>query len=89
MIATGYHHHPAVVLVITDYFGIAEIPAPRIVSVLARVLNHHRTVLGIFPRAPLILAVSKANALVAVRAIRIKGGVIGNQAFAARIREQT
>ncbi|MNC52414.1 hypothetical protein D3C75_1017600 [compost metagenome] len=88
MIATGHHHHPAVILIIPDHLGIAEIPAARIFSVLAGVLNHNWTVLGIFPCAPLILAVSQANPLVAVRTIRVIGSIIGNQAFSARIREQ-
>ncbi|MNI20010.1 hypothetical protein D3C73_734660 [compost metagenome] len=83
MIAPGYHHHPAVIPVITDHLGIAEIPASRIFSVLAGVLYHNWTVLGIFPCAPLILAVSKTNPLVAVRAIRVIGSIISYQAFTA------
>ncbi|MNW56554.1 hypothetical protein D3C74_342790 [compost metagenome] len=87
MITTGHYHDPAIMLVIANHLRVAEIPPPRFFPVLAGVLNHDRTILGIMPRTPLILAVSKANALVAIRTIRVIGSIIGDQTFAARIRK--
>ncbi|MNC23797.1 hypothetical protein D3C75_718320 [compost metagenome] len=89
MIAARHNHDPAVIRLIMHYLRITEIPASRLLSVLTGVLNDNRTILGIFPRTPLILAVSQTNPLIAVGGIRIIGGIVGEKPLAARIREQT
>ena len=57
MIAAGYDHNPAIVIIIPNHLRVAEIPASRILAIFARVFDHDRPIL---PRTAFIGTVGNA-----------------------------
>ncbi|MNB88173.1 hypothetical protein D3C75_351820 [compost metagenome] len=88
MVSAGYGHDPAVMGLIADHLGVPEIPASRVFSVLPGILDDDSPVIRIHPGPAPVLAVGDADALIAVRSVRIERRVIGDQPLAPGIGEQ-
>ncbi|MNI29999.1 hypothetical protein D3C81_1138860 [compost metagenome] len=88
MISARHDHDPTFIFLVSDHLRVPKIPTAWIVLLLARIFDHNRAFLGILPGAAVIHTIGQSDALISVRAIRIKRGIIGDKAFSSGFSEQ-